>query len=45
MITNTNSIILLYLFARSVLQDKDKQIKNKKQKNTVQNTTQYGDGC
>ncbi len=49
MIINTNSIILLYLFVRSVLRNKDKQnfcaIKNKKQKNTVQNTTQYGDGC
>lgn len=36
MIINTNSIILLYLLARSVLRNKDKQnfraIKNKKQK-------------
>lgn len=36
MIINTNSIILLYLLVRSVLQNKDKQnfraIKNKKQK-------------
>lgn len=49
MIINTNSIILLYPLVRPVLRNKDKQnfraIKNKKQKNTVQNTTQYGDGC
>lgn len=45
MVVNTNSIILLYWLVRSVSWNKDSAIKNKKQKNTVQNTTQYGDGC